>query len=182
MRKSVWRAFKSEVLFIHFGATEKTKLDNKFELGKGCLSSVWAFLSTLGRHVASGPTMRSHVIERACEKGATHLMVAIKQRKEEHERKRGTEERINISVSRSRTCPVDLPSFCPTQAQKVPRLTVMLLVGGLLRRHLRQEQEPREEPGGFIPLCVTCVSIPSYLPCYNYVMLVLQWVVSCSKQ
>lgn len=152
---------------IHFGATEKTKLDNELELGKGCLSSDWGFLSMLGQHVAFGPTMRPHIIERECEKEATHLMVAIKQRKEERERKWRTEEWINISVSCSRTCPVDLTSFCQAQARKVPRLTVVLLVRGLLQSHLRQEKEPREEPGGFIPLCVTCVSIPSYLPCYN---------------
>lgn len=41
----------------------------------------------LGQHVAFGPTMRPHIIERACEKEATHLVVAIKQRKEEQERK-----------------------------------------------------------------------------------------------
>lgn len=119
---------------------------------------------------------------RVCDKEAIHLMVAIKQRKEEQERKRGTEEWINISVSCSRTCPVDLTSFCPAQARKVPRLTIMLLVCDLLQSHLRQEQEPREEPGVFIPLCVTRISNPSYLPCCNHVTLVLQWVVSCSKQ
>lgn len=56
---------------IHLGATEKTKLDNELELGKGCLSSVWGFLSTLGQHVSLGLTIKSHIIERVTRKPFT---------------------------------------------------------------------------------------------------------------
>lgn len=63
--------------------------------------------------------MRQFITEGEYDKDAAYFMVAIKQREEEHERKQGTEEWIDVPISFPRICPVDLASFYQAQALKV---------------------------------------------------------------